>query len=142
MKNVISIAAGIVDGLGFGDNTKAALLTRGLSEITDLACAMGARRKTFYGMAGIGDMITTAFSPFGRNRAVGEKLGKGRTLDQILSSTQMVAEGVLTTRSVMSLSRRHNIEMPISREVHRILFSGKDPKKALNQLMTRRYRQE
>lgn len=142
MKNVIALAAGIVDGLGFGDNTKAALLTRGLHEITRLGCAMGARQKTFYGMAGMGDMITTAFSPFGRNRAVGEKLGRGISLDEILASTAMVAEGVWTTKSVMTLSRKLKVEMPISREVYRALFQGKSPRKAVEDLMTRRQRGE
>jgi len=142
MKNVIAIAAGIVDGLGFGDNTKAALLTRGLTEIQSLGCAMGAKKKTFHGMAGIGDLITTAFSKHGRNRAVGERIGKGLKLKAILSATPKVAEGVGTTRSVHNLSRQLNVEMPITKEVWRVLFRGKDPKKAVTELMTREGRGE
>ena len=138
MKNVIAIAGGILDGLGFGDNTKAALLTRGLAEIANFGVALGAKRKTFYGMAGVGDLITTAFSPFGRNRAVGEKIGKGMKLDDILAQTQMVAEGVGTTRSVYHLARRLEIEMPIATEVYRVLFRNKDPMKAVTTLMTRK----
>lgn len=142
MKNVIALAAGIVDGLGFGDNTKAALLTRGLAEIVKLGTAMGAKRKTFYGMAGVGDLITTAFSPFGRNRAVGERIGRGETLEQILATTKKVAEGVGTTRAVHELSRKLDIEMPITTEVYRVLFKAKDPRVALTQLMTRKGKDE
>lgn len=142
VKNVIAIAAGIVDGLGLGDNTKAALLTRGLAETVALGMAMGARRRTFYGIAGIGDLMTTAFSPFGRNRAVGERLGKGESLEKILGGMAMVAEGVASTRSVVALAKRHEVEMPICREVHRVLFEGKDPKKGLIDLMTRRPKNE
>lgn len=142
MKNVIALAAGIVDGLGFGDNTKSALLTRGLAEIVTLGTELGARRKTFYGMAGIGDLITTAFSPHGRNRAVGERIGKGETLEQILASTKKVAEGVGTTRAVRELARKMDIEMPITTEVFRVLFKGKDPRVALTQLMTRKGKDE
>lgn len=142
VKNVIALAAGMLDGLGCGDNTKSALLTRGLAEIVELGCAMGARRKTFYGMAGVGDLITTAISPFGRNRAVGERIGKGEKLDDILASMEMVCEGVGTTKSVVALAKRHEVEMPITREVHRVLFRGKDPKKALADLMLRATRDE
>lgn len=142
VKNVIAIAAGIVDGLGLGDNTKSALLTRGLAEIVALGTKMGARRNTFYGIAGIGDLMTTAFSPFGRNRAVGEKLGRGTPLSEILSGTQMVAEGVTSAKSVTALAKKLSIEMPISLEVYRVLFEDKDPRKALLELMTRRHRSE
>ena len=137
MKNVVSLAAGMVDGLGFGDNTKAALLTRGLNEIITLGCALGAKRKTFYGMSGVGDLITTAFSPFGRNRAVGERIGKGETLTEILASTQKVAEGIWTTKSIHNLAKKMGIEMPITTEVYRVLFRRKDPRRAVTQLMMR-----
>jgi glycerol-3-phosphate dehydrogenase (NAD(P)+) len=137
LKNVIAIAAGIVDGLGFGDNTKAALLTRGLVEITRLAKALGGKSSTFIGLAGIGDLITTAFSRHGRNRAVGEKIGRGMALADILGGMHMVAEGVPTTKAAFGLARRHKIDMPITREVHAILFENKPPLDALTSLMTR-----
>ncbi|MCB9833397.1 MAG: NAD(P)-dependent glycerol-3-phosphate dehydrogenase [Planctomycetes bacterium] len=142
MKNVIALAAGIVDGLGFGDNTKSALLTRGLAEIVALGTALGAKRKTFYGMAGVGDLITTAFSPHGRNRAVGERIGRGETLEAILATSKKVAEGVGTTRAVHDLARTMKIEMPITTEVFRVLFKDKDPRLALTQLMTRKGKDE
>jgi glycerol-3-phosphate dehydrogenase (NAD(P)+) len=137
LKNVIAIAAGIVDGLGFGDNTKSALLTRGLVEITRLARIMGAKGSTFFGLAGIGDLMTTAFSPHGRNRAVGEKIGRGIPLDTVLREMTMVAEGVPTTKAAFGLAKRYRIEMPITREVHAILFENKPPIEALVSLMTR-----
>jgi glycerol-3-phosphate dehydrogenase (NAD(P)+) len=136
-KNVIAIAAGIIDGLGAGSNAKAALVTRGLVEITRLGVAMGARAATFGGLAGIGDLITTCISPEGRNRFVGEQLGKGRKLDDILSNMASIAEGVPTTRSVMELAGRHKVEMPITEAVHAVLFEGKDVLNALSELMSR-----
>ena len=139
---MIAIAAGIVDGLGFGDNTKAALVTRGLVEITRLAKILGARPATFTGLAGIGDLITTAFSRHGRNRAVGEKIGRGETLEAILGGMEMVAEGVPTTKAALGLARRHKIDMPITREVHAILFEGKPPLDALTSLMARSVKDE
>ncbi len=142
LKNIIALAAGITDGLGFGDNTKSALLTRGLAEIISLGCALGAKRKTFYGMAGVGDLMTTAFSPFGRNRAVGERLGRGETLQDILGETPKVAEGVGTTRSVFNLAKKKSIDMPITTQVYHVLFRNKDPRKAVTHLMTRRYKGE
>jgi glycerol-3-phosphate dehydrogenase (NAD(P)+) len=142
LKNVIAIAAGIVDGLGFGDNTKAALLTRGLVEITRLARTMGGRASTFSGLAGIGDLMTTAFSRHGRNRAVGEKIGRGIPIGEILAGMQMVAEGVPTTKAAFALARRHRVDMPITREVHAILFEGKPPLDALTSLMTRSVKRE
>ena len=142
MKNVIALAAGMVDGLGFGDNTKAALLTRGLAEMSELGRAMGAKRNTFMGMAGVGDLITTAFSPFGRNRAVGERLGCGEALQDILDSMVMVVEGVGTTRSLNTLAKRMGVEMPITRQVYLILTRGKDPRRAVTELMNRRQRGE
>jgi glycerol-3-phosphate dehydrogenase (NAD(P)+) len=136
-KNVIAIAAGILDGLAAGNNAKAALVTRGLVEITRLGVAMGAQEATFHGLAGIGDLITTCVSPEGRNRTVGEQLGKGRKLDDVLSKMDSVAEGVPTTKSVMELARRYDVEMPITEAVHAVLFEGKDVIHALTDLMTR-----
>ena len=136
-KNVIAIAAGILDGLAAGNNAKAALVTRGLVEITRLAVAMGAREATFHGLAGLGDLITTCVSPEGRNRTVGERIGKGQKLQDVLASMDSVAEGVPTTKSVMQLARRCNVEMPITEAVHAVLFDGKDVIHALTDLMTR-----
>jgi glycerol-3-phosphate dehydrogenase (NAD(P)+) len=136
-KNIVAIAAGIVDGLGAGNNAKAALVTRGLVEITRLGVAMGASAETFNGLAGIGDLITTCVSPEGRNRTVGERIGKGQKLEQILGGMDSVAEGVPTTRSVIQLARRLNVEMPITEAVHAVLFEGKDVLHALSELMTR-----
>ncbi len=136
-KNVIAIAAGILDGLSAGNNAKAALVTRGLVEITRLGIAMGAREATFDGLAGIGDLITTCVSPEGRNRTVGEQIGKGRKLADVLSTMDSVAEGVTTTKAVMALAQRHDVEMPITEAVHAVLFEGKDAIHALTDLMTR-----
>jgi glycerol-3-phosphate dehydrogenase (NAD(P)+) len=136
-KNIIAIAAGILDGLAAGNNAKAALVTRGLVEITRLGVAMGAETATFHGLAGLGDLITTCVSPEGRNRTVGEQLGKGRKLDDILGSMDSVAEGVATTRSVRELARRHRVEMPITEAVFSVLFEGKDVLHALSDLMSR-----
>jgi glycerol-3-phosphate dehydrogenase (NAD(P)+) len=136
-KNIVAIAAGIVDGLGAGNNAKAALVTRGLVEITRLGVAMGASAETFNGLAGIGDLITTCVSPEGRNRTVGERIGKGQKLEAILGGMDSVAEGVPTTRSVIHLARRLNVEMPITEAVHAVLFEGKDVLHALSELMTR-----
>jgi glycerol-3-phosphate dehydrogenase (NAD(P)+) len=136
-KNVIAIAAGILDGISAGNNAKAALVTRGLVEMSRLAAAMGAQRATFAGLAGLGDLITTCVSPEGRNRTVGEKIGRGQKLDDVLEGMASVAEGVPTTQSVMQLARRHHVQMPITEAVHAVLFEGKDPKRAISELMTR-----
>lgn len=136
-KNVIAIAAGILDGLAAGNNAKAALVTRGLVEIARLGVAMGADPGTFAGLAGLGDLITTCVSPEGRNRTVGEKIGRGQKLDAILEEMNSVAEGVPTTRSVVLLARRHGVEMPIAESVHAVLFDGLDPIHALSKLMAR-----
>src|SRR5206468_975409 len=117
-KNVIAIAAGIIDGLAAGNNAKAALVTRGLVEIQRLGMAMGAREETFHGLAGVGDLITTCVSPEGRNRTVGEQIGKGRKLSDIVEKMDSVAEGVPTTRAVRELARRHNVDMPITDAVY------------------------
>ena len=137
MKNIIAIAAGIIDGLGAGNNAKAALVTRGLVEITRLGVAMGAQAESFKGLAGIGDLITTCVSPEGRNRTVGERIGKGKKLEEVLASMDSVAEGVPTTRSVRELAVRYNVEMPITEAVYSVLFENKDVLQALTELMTR-----
>lgn len=137
LKNVIAVAAGISDGVGFGDNTKAALITRGIVEMTRLGTAMGAHPSTFAGLSGMGDLIVTCWSRHSRNRFVGEEIGKGKKLDRILEEMKMVAEGVRTTRSVVDLSRKHGVDMPISTEVYRMLFENKEPKQAVADLMTR-----
>ena len=136
-KNVIAIAAGILDGLGAGSNAKAALVTRGLVEITRLGVAMGAVESTFGGLAGLGDLITTCVSPEGRNRHVGEQIGKGKKLDAVLGEMASVAEGVPTTQSVMELARRYRVEMPITESVYAVLFENKDVLSALTDLMNR-----
>jgi len=142
VKNIIAIAAGICDGLGLGDNTKSALLTRGMVEISRLGEAMGGKKSTFFGLAGIGDLITTCISAHGRNRAVGVRIGKGETLKYILKSMQQVAEGVWTTKAVMNLAGNHKVEMPITAEVYKILFKNKDPMKAVYSLMRRSHKKE
>ncbi len=142
LKNVIAIAAGICDGLGLGDNAKAALLTRGLAEMTRLGLALGARRETFAGLAGMGDLITTCMSPYGRNRAVGIQIGQGRSLDDILAGMEQVAEGVRTAKSVRALARRHGVEMPITEECYRVLFRAKSPARAVHDLMRRAAKEE
>ncbi len=142
LKNVIAIAAGVCDGLGFGDNAKSALLTRGLAEITRLGVAMGARPETFAGLTGLGDLITTCVSPYGRNRTVGVRIGRGETLRQVLDSMAQVAEGVRTTRSACALAKRHSVEMPICRAVYRVLFEDEDPMQAGMSLMERAPRAE
>jgi glycerol-3-phosphate dehydrogenase (NAD(P)+) len=136
-KNVIAIAAGIIDGLAAGSNAKAALVTRGLVEITRLGLAMGATEATFNGLAGLGDLITTCISPEGRNRRVGELIGKGRKLSDILNEMNSVAEGVTTTQSVRELGRRYGVEMPITEAVYAVLFENKDVLAALSELMSR-----
>jgi glycerol-3-phosphate dehydrogenase (NAD(P)+) len=137
LKNIIGIAAGISDGLQFGDNAKAALLTRGLVEMARFGVALGAEHQTFFGLAGFGDLITTCVSPHGRNHHVGERLAHGEKLPAILASMRMVAEGVYTTRSVHDKAARMGIEMPITAEVYRVLYEDKDPLTAVNDLMLR-----
>ncbi len=141
-KNVIAVAAGISDGLGYGDNTKSALLTRGLAEMTRLGIAMGAKRETFYGLAGVGDLITTGFSKHGRNRKMGELLGKGMKLEEALKTTEMVAEGVKTAAAVVQLSKKYSVEMPISQKVYQVLYEGLAPSKAVQELMLREAKPE
>lgn len=142
LKNVIAIGAGVCDGLGYGDNTKGALLTRGLAEMARLGVAQSARRETFFGLAGMGDLIATAFSRHSRNRMVGERLGKGETLDEILGTMVMVAEGVHTARAARDLGRTLDVELPLTDQVCEILFEGRDPREALQALMSRGLRSE
>jgi len=137
LKNVIAIAAGIIDGAQLGDNTKAAVMTRGIAEIARVGVAMGAHIRTFSGLSGIGDLMVTCMSRHSRNRAVGVEIGKGRKLNDILDDMVMVAEGVATTQSAYELAARVGVEVPIIAEVHRILFEGKDPLVACHDLMTR-----
>lgn len=136
-KNVIALAAGIIDGLGLGDNAKAALVTRGLVEITRLGAALGACPDTFPGLAGLGDLVTTCISPLGRNRTVGEQIGKGQKLTDILASMSAVAEGVATTKSLFAMARSCGVDMPITARVHSVLFENQSPRLAISQLMTR-----
>ncbi len=142
LKNVIAIAAGITDGLGLGDNAKAALVTRGQAEMSRLGMALGARQETFFGLSGIGDLMVTCFSKWSRNRGVGERLGRGESLDQILASMEMVAEGVKTAKSAVMLSKRLGVEVPITREVFAVLYEGKSPRLAMRDLMTREAKPE
>jgi glycerol-3-phosphate dehydrogenase (NAD(P)+) len=142
LKNVIALAAGICDGLGYGDNTKGALLTRGLAEITRLGVALGGTRETFYGLTGMGDLITTAISRHSRNRSVGERLGRGETIEQVLGAMVMVAEGVNTAKAALELGRRHGVETPIIEQVSAILLERKDPRAALDALMGRELKSE
>ncbi len=137
LKNVFAIAAGASDGLGLGDNTKAALVTRSLAEMIRLGTAMGGNFKTFYGLSGAGDLIATCFSRHSRNRRVGEQLGRGQTLKQITSSMQMVAEGIPTTKSAHECARRLNIETPIIDQVDGLLYEGKVPVQAMQELLER-----
>jgi glycerol-3-phosphate dehydrogenase (NAD(P)+) len=142
VKNVIALAAGMLDGLAAGNNAKAALVTRGLVEITRLGVAMGAQAGTFQGLAGLGDLITTCVSPEGRNRTVGERLARGEKLADVLASMESVAEGVPTTRAVKALAAKVAVDMPITDAVHSVLFDGKDCREALSDLMARQPRPE
>ncbi|MBI3359119.1 MAG: NAD(P)-dependent glycerol-3-phosphate dehydrogenase [Nitrospirae bacterium] len=142
LKNVIAIAAGISDGLGFGCNTKAILVARGLSEITSLGIAMGANIKTFYGLSGLGDLFLTCSGALSRNRKVGELLGQGASLESVLGKMQRVAEGVETTKSAVALSKEYKVPMPIVQEVYHVLFEGKPPRQAVADLMAQAYGKE
>ena len=142
VKNVIAIACGICDGLGLETNTKAAIVTRGLHEMTKLGQALGAKVHTFYGLSGLGDLTTTCFSPSSRNRTVGEELGKGKSIKQILRSMDMVAEGVETSKAVYHLSQKLKIPMPIATEVYRIIHQNKKASTALTDLMSREIKAE
>ena len=142
MKNIIAIAAGIIDGAGAGDNAKAALLTRGLTEITRLGIAMGARPQTFSGLTGLGDLVTTCISPKGRNRSFGERVGKGQTVEQAQGATESVVEGIATCKSVVALMSQYSVEMPITRAVYQVLFENKLVQTAIADLMKRQLKAE
>lgn len=142
LKNVIAIAAGVLEGLGLGFNTNAALITRGLREMTRLGVMMGGRLETFAGLAGMGDLVLTCTGALSRNRTVGVQLGKGKTLDEILRDAKFVAEGIKTAKSAQQLSERHGIEMPITHEMHRVLYEGESPRLGIQRLMTRALKSE
>ncbi len=142
LKNVVAIAAGIADALKFGLNTRAALITRGLVEITNLGLALGARKETFSGLAGIGDLVLTCTGELSRNHRVGHELGRGRPLREILAGTRMVAEGVHTTVAARRIARALGVEMPISEEIYQVLYRGKTPQKAVEDLMSRALKAE
>jgi glycerol-3-phosphate dehydrogenase (NAD(P)+) len=142
MKNVIAIAAGIIDGMGAGDNAKAALLSRGLAEITRLGTACGARPQTFAGLTGLGDLVTTCISPKGRNRSFGERIGRGQNLEQAQKATEAVIEGIATCKSVVALGQKYNVEMPITLAVYEVLFEGKPVQMAIADLMKRQLKAE
>ncbi|QBG47470.1 NAD(P)-dependent glycerol-3-phosphate dehydrogenase [Verrucomicrobia bacterium S94] len=137
LKNVVAVAAGISDGLGFGDNTKAALMTRGIAEITRLGTALGAKPETFIGLSGIGDLMVTCMSRHSRNRGVGERLGKGETLEDIMASMKMVAEGVWNCQAAAKLAAEKGVPVPITDQVNAVVHKGKDPREAVIDLMGR-----
>jgi len=142
VKNIIAIAAGVVEGLGLGSNPAAALITRGLAEMTRLVVACGGRRETLSGLAGLGDLVLTAYGSLSRNRRVGVALGQGKNIDEVLSSTRMVAEGVKTAKSTVALARRLNVEMPIAEKMYAVLYEGLKPQDAIDDLMERKLREE
>jgi glycerol-3-phosphate dehydrogenase (NAD(P)+) len=142
LKNIIAVVAGISDGLGFGSNAKAAILSRGLAEIQRLGAAMGAKSKTFIGLAGLGDLSTTCISPESRNRTFGERIAKGEKMDEIVRSTASIIEGATTAEAVYQLSKRYKVDMPITGELYRILYKNKSPQKAIKDLMGRKKKPE
>lgn len=141
-KNIIAIAAGVCDGLELGTNARASLITRGLAEISRLAVACGGRPETLAGLAGMGDLVLTCTGPLSRNRTIGLELARGRSLDEIVGSMRMIAEGVETTRVTRELAGKHGVEMPITEQMHRMLFEGQDPRSAVRELMDRELRAE
>jgi len=142
LKNVIALAAGIADGLGYGDNTKAALITRGMKEMARLAIKMGAEPETLYGLSGMGDLIVTCASMHSRNRRAGILIGQGKTMDEAINEVHMVVEGIVSAEAARDLAAKYNVEMPIVSAVNRVLFEGMDPRAAVNNLMTRDYTKE
>ncbi len=142
LKNVMAVATGILDGLGMGFNPRAALMTRGLAEMTRLGLALGARGETFAGLAGLGDLVLTCTGALSRNRALGVAIGQGQSLDDALAGKDTVAEGVLNTQSARALAHRAGVEMPIVEATHRILFDGQSPREAITELMVRELRAE
>jgi len=137
LKNVVALAAGIADGLGYGDNTKAALITRGIHEIARLGTAMGGKPETFYGLTGIGDLIVTCASMHSRNRRAGILIGQGKTMQEAMDEVQMVVEGVYSAKAAMGLARKYHIEMPIIEQVNKVLFEDKKADAAVRELMLR-----
>ena len=137
LKNVIALAAGTADGLGYGDNTKAALITRGMSEIARLGVKMNAKAETFYGLSGIGDLIVTCASVHSRNRKAGYLIGKGYSMEDAMKEVQMVVEGVYSAKAAKGLAEKYGVEMPIINEVNKVLFEGKDASEAVKDLMLR-----
>jgi len=142
LKNVIAIAAGVIDGIGAGDNAKAALLARGLAEIKRLGLALGAKDNTFAGLSGLGDLVTTCVSPSGRNRSFGERIGKGQTAKEALNATQSVVEGAATAISVTELAKKHKVEMPIAQAVHDVIYENLSVENAIHSLMSRQLKHE
>ncbi|HEX8002188.1 MAG TPA: NAD(P)H-dependent glycerol-3-phosphate dehydrogenase [Mycobacteriales bacterium] len=142
VKNVIALACGMAEGMGFGDNTKASIITRGLAEMARLGAALGADPLTFAGLAGLGDLVATCTSPLSRNRTVGEQLGRGRSLDDIVGEMRMVAEGVKSSRSILDLATKHDVEMPISQHVAYVVHDGMTPQDMLRSLMSREAKPE
>lgn len=142
LKNVIAIAAGVLEGLGLGSNTTAALITRGLHEITRLGMALGGKAETFAGLAGMGDLVLTCTGSLSRNRSVGVLLGRGQSLDTILSESRFVAEGIKTSKAASELAKRHEIEMPITNEMFQVLYRNEPPRLAIQRLMTRSLKAE
>lgn len=137
LKNVVALAAGIADGLGYGDNTKAALITRGIAEIARLGTAMGGKAETFYGLSGIGDLIVTCASMHSRNRRAGILIGQGYTMDQAMAEVKMVVEGVYSAKAAMGLAKKYDVQLPIIEQVNQILFEDKPAKEAVGELMLR-----
>lgn len=142
LKNIIALACGISDGMNLGTNAKAALLTRGLVEISRLGVELGAKKETFFGVSGLGDLVTTCTSLYSRNRFVGEQIAKGRNLSNITKKLQMIAEGISTTKAAYELSKRYNVEMPITKEIYYVLYRNKSPKRAVSDLMLRKKKPE
>lgn len=142
VKNVIALAAGALDGLGFGDNAKGALIARGLAEMVRLGLRLGTQRETWFGLSGLGDLVATCTSPHSRNRAVGERLGRGHALEQITREMTMVAEGVYAAQTVYELAQQHGVEMPITQACHAVLYEGASPLDKLSELMTRQLKPE
>ncbi len=142
VKNVIALACGMAEGMGFGDNTKASLITRGLAEMARLGTALGADPVTFAGLAGLGDLVATCTSPLSRNRTVGEQIGRGRSLDDVIGEMRMVAEGVKSSRSIHDLARKHDVDMPITAHVVRVVHEGMTPQEMVRSLMAREAKSE
>ena len=142
LKNVIALAAGIADGMGYGDNTKAALITRGIAEIARLGVAMGGAIESFTGLTGIGDLIVTCASVHSRNRKAGYLMGQGKSMQEAMDEVQMVVEGVYSTKAAVKLGEKYSVPLPIINKVNEVLFEGKDPKEAVNELMLRDVRPE